>query len=94
MGVRTNATIAVWQEKSGIRPATGRYAEVLEDISQAAFELIKITELERSGIRDGDGYWHGSGVMQGALNDQINLLKRLREANEEQRLEMVDRRDK
>jgi hypothetical protein len=37
----------------------------LEDLSQAAFQIIKVVELERSGIRDGDGYWHGGDVMGG-----------------------------
>lgn len=43
----------------GIEPATGERAKVLRDLSALCFDVIKIIELERSGIRDGDGYWHG-----------------------------------
>ena len=39
------------------RPATGAHAELLEEISQAAQQLIRCVELERSGICDGQGFW-------------------------------------
>ena len=28
-------------------------------MQQRAFELIRVVELERSGIRDGAGFWYG-----------------------------------
>jgi hypothetical protein len=59
MGQMTDARIAAWQAKAGIEPATGNRAKILSELSDACFEAIKIIELERSGIRDGDGYWHG-----------------------------------
>jgi hypothetical protein len=58
----TDAKIAAWQKEAGIEPATGERAKLLDEMSKAAFELIKMIELERSGIRDGDGCWHGSDV--------------------------------
>jgi hypothetical protein len=58
MGSLTDAAIAQWQETAGIKPASGKTAEMWEALSQAAFNLIRVIELERSGIRDGDGYWH------------------------------------
>lgn len=67
MGLYTDAKIEAWQKASGITPASGRRAEILSAMSQAAFELIKIIELEKSGIRDGDGHWHGSDVVGGSL---------------------------
>ena len=67
MGSRTDANIAAWQEQSGIKPATGKRAELLSKLSNAAFETIKLIELERSGIRDGDGYWHGSDPLHAML---------------------------
>jgi hypothetical protein len=70
MGTYTDATIAAWQEEAGIKPATGKYAELLEKLSHAAFEAIKVIELEKSGIRDGDGYWHGSDVI-GEMMDNL-----------------------
>jgi hypothetical protein len=70
MGSRTDANIAARQEAAGIKPARGEMADALEDLSQAAFQIIKIVELERSGIRDGDGYWHGSDVM-GSIEHRV-----------------------
>jgi hypothetical protein len=51
---------------------------VLEKISQKAFELIKIIELER--IRDGDGYWDGSDVIGGTFNHMTGLFARAKVA--------------
>jgi hypothetical protein len=67
MGQMTEATIAAFQKEAGIMPS--EHAGLLKQISDAAFELIKVIELERSGIRDGDGYWHGSDVMGGVIED-------------------------
>jgi hypothetical protein len=60
-----------------VEPASGERAEILSDLSNAAFEAIKIIELERSGIRDGDGYWHGSDVIGGITGNLIRLSERL-----------------
>jgi|ERR1035437_970776 hypothetical protein len=77
MGQMTDLKIAAWQKNAGIEPATGQYAEDLEELSQAAFRLLKIIEAERSGIRDGDGYWHGSDVMGGTLAEIVHLFERV-----------------
>ena len=63
MGSMTDANIEAFQKATGITPATGARAELLEELSQAAFQLIKIIEMERSGIREGDGKWHGCDVV-------------------------------
>jgi len=76
MGQLTDFKIRAWQERAGITPATGQYAKDLEEISQAAFELIKVIEMERSGIRDGDGYWHGSDVLHGSMKRIVQLFER------------------
>ena len=55
MGAVTDAKIAAWQKEAGIEPAHGDQGEALEKISRLAYELIQLVELERSGIRDGDG---------------------------------------
>jgi hypothetical protein len=75
MGYRTDYDIAQWQEKSGIKPATGKRAELLRDLSNAAFEAIKTIELELSGIRDGDGYWHGADVIGHTIDELAGLLQ-------------------
>jgi hypothetical protein len=78
MGMITDMKIAEWQERAGIKPATGQYAKDLEEMSQAAFELIKVIEAERSGIRDGDGYWHGSDVLSHSVDDITEPFERIR----------------
>lgn len=75
MGQKTQATIAAWQEKAGLEPAADQ--ETLTKISDAAFELIKIIELEKSGIRDGDGCWHGSDPLGHIVSDMRGLFDRL-----------------
>ena len=67
MGTVTDANIEAWQRKAGIEPATGEAAEKLCELSREAYELIRIIELERSGIRDGDGRWHGCDPLGGAV---------------------------
>jgi hypothetical protein len=63
MGANSDAEIAAWQAKVGIKPATGKYLERLDEVSEWAFELIKTIELEKSGIRDGRGVWCGSDAL-------------------------------
>jgi hypothetical protein len=75
MGQMTQARIKAWQEHAGLTEATGRYEAELRKLSQAAFELIKIVELERSGIRDGDGAWHGGDVIGHTMHEMIELCE-------------------
>jgi hypothetical protein len=77
MGQLTDARIRAWQEESGIRPAEGEYRDALCRMQEEAFELIKIFELEVSGIRDGDGYWHGSDVIGSTVRGIERLAKRI-----------------
>jgi hypothetical protein len=79
MGSKSDAVIREFQERSGITPATGQYAKDLRAIQEAAFQLIKVIELEQSGIRDGNGYWHGSDVMGGITGEMAALCERLYE---------------
>jgi hypothetical protein len=60
MGMRRTAAIQDWQQRAGIKPASDAREKTLDRMSQLAFDLIKVIELERSGIRDGDGAWSGS----------------------------------
>jgi hypothetical protein len=79
MGSRSDADIREFQKRCGITPATGQYAEDLRAIQEAAFQLIKVIELEHSGIRDGDGHWHGSDVMGHITGEMVALFERLYE---------------
>lgn len=59
MGQLRDTVIARFQEHAGLEPTCGQRLELLQRMQQKAFELIRILELEMSGIRDGDGYWSG-----------------------------------
>jgi hypothetical protein len=77
MGQMTQIQIAEWQKKAGIEPVTGERAKILRQMSAECYELIKIIELELSGIRDGDGYWHGDAM--GAADVLAKLIERFGE---------------
>jgi hypothetical protein len=82
MGSRTDAEIECWQQQAGIESTCGARAEILGALSKAAYEAIRIIELERSGIRDGDGYWHGGDVIGGMTGTLTSLCKRLMDNGE------------
>jgi hypothetical protein len=67
MGQVTTARIEDWQRRHGIEAAQGEPLQRLERISALAVDLVKAVELERSGIRGGDGYWHGSDPVTGII---------------------------
>lgn len=71
MGSRTDARIAAFQEQTGIKPARGDRAISIKKLQDACFEAIRIMELERSGIRDGNGFWTGSDVVGAICSDLI-----------------------
>jgi hypothetical protein len=77
MGQRTQATIIAFQKNTGIEPATGIRRDILNKLQQAAFEMIRVIELEKSGIRDGDGLWRGGDVIGGMGSDIKGLVTRL-----------------
>lgn len=54
--------------------------DTLNRMSQEAFELIKIIELEKSGVRDGDGFWHGSDALGNAVQEIVASLSDYRQA--------------
>ena len=82
MGMSTTLKIAEWQKERGIDPATGQHLENLEALSQFAYGLIKVIELEKSGIRDGDGSWHGSDVIGAMCANGTELLNAVLLTNE------------
>jgi len=91
MGSYTDFKIKCWQEQAGIKPARGAEADLLrqisdkafelikvfgdEPISNTAFELIKVIQLEKSGIRDGNGFWYGGDVIGHVRQDMVELCK-------------------
>ena len=77
MGQMTDMRIAEWQKKAGIEPATGERRKALDDLSRQAYELIRVIELECSGIRDGDGRWHGSDALGGTVHNLATQWDRM-----------------
>ena len=45
--------------RSCSQPATGIHAELLVEITETARKLLRLVELEQSGVRDGEGFWIG-----------------------------------
>ena len=80
MGQMTQARMAAWQKAAGIEEATGDRAEKLRELSRLAYELIRVIELEAAGIRDGDGYWHGSDPLDGAVSQISDCYQQLQTA--------------
>jgi hypothetical protein len=68
MGAYTRMCIARFEEETGIKAATGKAHELLraaqeEALKRGDLDAIQAFELERCGIRDGDGFWHGGDVL-------------------------------
>ena len=78
MGMRTEMQMEAWQKAFGLQPATGEAFDAWCRLQDVCVEAIKIAELEKSGIRDGDGYWHGSDVVGATLSDLHDAISRLR----------------
>ena len=89
MGQMTDERISAWQQAAGIEPATGAQLERLEEMQEQGVNPIKIVELERSGIRDGDGSWHGSDPLGGAIL-QLSELWQLFNRDRDEPLSMVE----
>jgi hypothetical protein len=75
MGAMRNSEIDAFQRKAGIEPATGAQLAALNDMQQKAFELIRVIELERCGIRDGDGSWSGSDAFGGTVEQLMQAYR-------------------
>ncbi|MDP2601897.1 MAG: hypothetical protein Q8S00_04810 [Deltaproteobacteria bacterium] len=73
MGQRRDSVVRDFQRKAGIEPATGGALKVLRRMQEAALDVIRIVELEVSGIRDGDGYWGGACGLED-IDDLPRLL--------------------
>ena len=73
MGQITDLIIRSFQENAGIEPAQGRRAQRLDEMSKEAHRLIQVITLERAGICDGDGAWHGSDPIHGMIQNLVDL---------------------
>jgi hypothetical protein len=77
MGSYTDACTEAFQEATGIKPARGEYADRLDELAKEALALIQIATLESSGIRDGNGTWHGSDPLAGTVDSINRLMERI-----------------
>jgi len=80
MGMRTEMQIEAWQKNAGLHVPSPTICALWTKLQDACFEAIKIAELEKSGIRDGDSFWHGSDVIGATLSDLQDICARLRAA--------------
>jgi len=74
MGCYYDACMEAFKQETGIRDITGAHGEALNGLSDAAFELIKIIQLEKSGIRSGDGCWGPSDVFGTVVEDLLGAV--------------------
>ena len=77
MGASRNSQLEVFAQRTGVRPASGERLNVLLHLQKNAFELIKMVELEISGIRDGDGFWGGCDPLYGCISSIRDRYERL-----------------
>src|SRR5262245_38641044 len=73
MSEKRRTRIEVFQRRAGITPASNARAEILTRMQQLAFELIRLVELERAGIRDGDGQWSGCDPIRGVVAELMRV---------------------
>ncbi len=90
MGAGRNSDIECFQKYAGLEPASGQRLELLRRMQQVAFDLIKILELEISGIRDGDGYWGFSDPVSGTVRELGTLEHELEETTNDMPVQLDD----
>jgi hypothetical protein len=78
MGMMTEMRLELWRQDAGVEIPDLQTQELWRKLQKQCFEAIKIAELEVSGIRDGDGYWHGSDVVGGILGDLEHIVLALK----------------
>jgi hypothetical protein len=93
MGQLTDAKIAAFQEETGIKPARGERAQRLRSISNLAFDLIKVIELETSGIRGGDGHWYYCSPFLETMDELSDACREFKELDYREWKEAAQRTD-
>jgi hypothetical protein len=67
------AAIAEWQERAGLTSPSPEQRARIQEARKAIYRVLEILTLEESGIRDGDGTWHGSNAFH-AVGDTFRQL--------------------
>ncbi len=78
MGMVTDWEIADFRARSGIAVPEPEIQALWCNLQDLAYEVIKVASLEVSGVRDGDGYWHGAEVIGATLLVLERAVRRLR----------------
>ena len=90
MGHIRDGAIKRFQEHAGLEPTCGQRLELLQRMQREAFNLIRILELEISGIRDGNGYWSGSDPVGGTVMDLAALEHKRDEITNDMPAQLAD----
>src|SRR5437763_1066080 len=80
MGMRTEMAIEAWRKKAGLNAPPPAICKLWNKLQDKAVETIKIAELEKSGIRDGAGYWIGSDALRAIWNELRSAISELESA--------------
>ena len=62
-------------KQTGPSAASGRHAELLVDLQNAAASLTKLVELELTGVCDGQGFWIGSDPLLDTTRKLVNIAE-------------------
>ena len=66
---------AAAEQTGSPRPATGKHAEMLQDLKNAATRLLQFVELELSGVCGGNGYWVGNDPVVDAAKQVLKAAE-------------------
>jgi hypothetical protein len=61
-----------------IEPQIGTHAAALKEAADAARTFLKVIEGERTGVRDGDGSWHGLCPVEHVMDELAAKISHLR----------------
>jgi len=61
------------ESKTVFEPLKGADLKKVNQMKEMAKQLLKCLELEKNGIRDGDGFWHGSDPIDAIISDLVRL---------------------
>ena len=87
MSLGRDANLASFQEHTGLKPARGRRRQLIKQMQQEALNLIRLLELEISGIREDDECWAGNDPVSGTVYSLRELVQTLHGATDDMPVE-------
>lgn len=76
MGQQTDRIIREFRERAGLEVPGHERRQLLEKMKRDAVNLIECIVLEESGIRDGDGQWHGCDPICAIVRNLVELERK------------------